>query len=126
MTFIRAVRVYLPALVYVPWILGILVCLLLFNGALNNAGNSLNHLASTCNLRLLDSVRTWTELGFWQLGGLMSFRDSLTPLPLCHYSAFCRLSVRRHSCFLADDSSIGLRGCIWDVCRSCGIGMVNS
>ena len=81
MKFIRAVRVPSPALVYVPWVLGILVCLLLFNGALNNAGNSLNHLTSTCNLRLLDSVRTWTELGFWQLGGLMSFRDSLTPLP---------------------------------------------
>ena len=81
MKFIRVVRVPLPALVYVPWVLGILVCLLLFNGALNNAGNSLNHLASTCNLRLLDSVRTWTELGFWQLGGLMSFRDSLAPLP---------------------------------------------
>ena len=81
MKFFRVVRLPSFVLVYVPWVLGIFVCLLLFNGALNNAGNSLNHLASTCNLRLLHSVRTWTELGFWQLGGLMSFRDSLTPLP---------------------------------------------
>ena len=64
MKFIRAVRVPSPALVYVPWVLGILVCLLLFNAALNNAGNSLNHLASTCNLRLLDSVRLGQSLAF--------------------------------------------------------------
>ena len=66
---------------YVPWGLGIIVCFALFNASLNNAGNSLSHLVSTCNVRLLDSVRSWTELGFWQLGGLMSFRDSLLPSP---------------------------------------------
>ena len=67
---------------YIPWFLGITICLLLFNAALGNAGNSLNHLASTCNIRLLDSVRSWDELGFWQLGGLMTFRGVLLPPPL--------------------------------------------
>ena len=70
-------------LFYLPWLLGILVCLGLFNGALDHRGNSLDELKllSHCNLRLLDSVRSWNELGFWKLGGLMSFRGSLTPLP---------------------------------------------
>lgn len=66
---------------YIPWFLGITICLLLFNAALGNAGNSLNHLASTCNVRLLDSVRSWHEFGFWQLGGLMTFRELLMTLP---------------------------------------------
>lgn len=77
----RGVHLSHSVLFYLPWELGILICFALFNSALNNAGNSLNNLASTCNVRLLDSVRSWTELGFWQLGGLMSFRDSLIPLP---------------------------------------------
>tara|TARA_Y100000766_G_C18890369_1_gene598196 strand:+ start:1841 stop:2059 length:219 start_codon:yes stop_codon:yes gene_type:complete len=57
-------------LFYLPWVLGIVVCLALFNGALDHRGNSLDdlNLLSTCNLRLLDSVRSWKEMGFWQLG----------------------------------------------------------
>ncbi|HJN34728.1 MAG TPA: hypothetical protein QF700_11505 [Prochlorococcus sp.] len=68
-------------LMYIPWLLGVTICLLLFNAALGNAGNSLNHLASTCNVRLLDSVRSWHEFGFWELGGLMTFRKLLVTLP---------------------------------------------
>ena len=82
----NSIRLWLRSpqtLSYLPWGLGILVCLGLFNGALDHAGNSLQdlNLLSHCNLRLLDSVRSWNALGFWQLGGLMSFRPSLTPLP---------------------------------------------
>ena len=68
-------------LAYVPWAIGVVICLALFNGALNYKDNSLGELLSKCNLRLLDSVRSWSEVGFWNLGGLMSFRSSLTPLP---------------------------------------------
>ena len=68
-------------LAYVPWAIGVVICLALFNGALNYKDNSLDELLSKCNLRLLDSVRSWSEVGFWNLGGLMSFRSSLTPLP---------------------------------------------
>ena len=83
MKIIRFRRPSPQVLFYLPWVLGIVVCLALFNGALDHRGNSLDdlNLLSTCNLRLLDSVRSWKEMGFWQLGGLMSFRDSLTPLP---------------------------------------------
>lgn len=86
------------ALIYLPWGLGILVCLGLFNGALNHGGNTLDGLLSTCNLRLLDSVRSWSELGFWQLGGLMSFRSSLLPLspPTQLYSSQSTLYVVPH------------------------------
>ena len=79
----RASSLWAQVLFYLPWLLGILVCLGLFSGALDHRGNSLDdlNLLSHCNLRLLDSVRSWQELGFWQLGGLMSFRVSLTPLP---------------------------------------------
>ena len=66
---------------YLPWIVGVVICFALFNGALNHRDNSLDELFSKCNLRLLDSVRSWSEVGFWNLGGLMSFRGSLTPLP---------------------------------------------
>ena len=118
MKFFRVVRLPSFVLVYVPWVLGIFVCLLLFNGALNNAGNSLNHLASTCNLRLLDSVRTWTELGFWQLGGLMSFRDSLMPLPPPNdlYSSQSTLYVVPH--FIA--YQLGGMPAFWQMIRASG------
>ena len=68
-------------LAYLPWAIGVVICLALFNGALNYKDNSLDELFSKCNLRLLDSVRSWSDVGFWNLGGLMSFRGSLTPLP---------------------------------------------
>ncbi len=68
-------------LAYLPWVIGVVICLALFNGALNHKDNSLDELFSKCNLRLLDSVRSWSEVGFWNLGGLMSFRGSLAPLP---------------------------------------------
>ncbi|MDB4590042.1 hypothetical protein OAE28_00655 [bacterium] len=68
-------------LAYLPWVIGVVICFALFNGALNHRGNSLDELFSKCNLRLLDSVRSWSDVGFWNLGGLMSFRGSLTPLP---------------------------------------------
>lgn len=118
MKFIRVVRVPSPVVLYVPWVLGIFVCFALFNAALNNAGNSLDHLASTCNVRLLDSVRTWTELGFWQLGGLMSFRDSLTALPPPNdlYSSQSTLYVIPH--FIA--YQVGGVPAFWQVIRASG------
>ena len=85
-------------LAYVPWAIGVVICLALFNGALNYKDNSLDELFSKCNLRLLDSVRSWSEVGFWNLGGLMSFRGSLTPLsaPTSLYSSQSTLYIVPH------------------------------
>ena len=51
-------------LAYVPWAIGVVICLALYNGALNYKDNSLDELFLKCNLRLLDSVRSWSEVGF--------------------------------------------------------------
>ena len=42
------------------------------------SGKGQRNLDVTCNYRLLDLVRSWLDHGFWQLGGLLSFRDART------------------------------------------------
>lgn len=46
---------------YAPGCLGIVISALLFNSALDYSGNSLDYLASNCNIRLPDSIRTWVD-----------------------------------------------------------------
>ena len=69
---------------WMPLVLGILFCTAMFAMALLTSGKGLRQLSVTCNWRLLDSVQSWIQHGFWELGGLLSFRDTrevLTGLP---------------------------------------------
>ena len=61
---------------WMPLVLGILFCTAMFAMALLTSGKGLRQLSVTCNWRLLDSVQSWIQHGFWELGGLLSFRDT--------------------------------------------------
>ena len=64
-----------------PFLLLLVFATAMFAMALMTSGKGLRSLDVTCNFRLLDSVRSWLDHGFWELGGLLSFRDAREVLP---------------------------------------------
>lgn len=64
-----------------PFLLLLVFATAMFAMALMISGKGLRSLDVTCNFRLLDSVRSWLDHGFWELGGLLSFRDAREALP---------------------------------------------
>lgn len=59
-----------------PLIAGVLFCSAMFGMALLSSGEGLRQLSVTCNWRLLDSVQAWNLHGFWERGGLLTFRNT--------------------------------------------------
>lgn len=83
----------------IPFLLLGVFALAMFSMALLASGKGLRNLDVTCNYRLLDSVSSWLDHGFWQLGGLLSFRDDRTAaagLPESLYKSQSSLYVIPH------------------------------
>ena len=64
-----------------PFVVLLVFATVMFAMALMTSGKGLRSLDVTCNFRLLDSVQSWRDHGFWELGGLLSFRDAREVLP---------------------------------------------